>query len=341
MKFLNTGMLSIEPQTGAIRTYVGGIDYRFFKYDHISQSERQVGSTFKPFVYTAAIENGMKPCTYFPIAAVTYTDYNNWTPRNSGETNEDPHLNYNLEYALSNSVNTIAVKVLNSVGIVKVMEQAEKMGISKELPKQPSLALGVAEINLEELTGAYASYVNTSKPVKPYAITKIEDKDGRVIATFKPKIVEEKAYSDYTRQVMLHMMQATVNSGTASRLRTSYQLTNAIAGKTGTTQDNKDAWFVGITPKLVTLTWVGNDNQSIGFRTTAIGQGANAALPMFATFYQKLNSDSRYDAITKSQFEEPSQDVLNDLSCDAEKRDGFFKRIFGSKKKERKFNKKK
>ena len=341
LKFLNTGMLSIEPQTGAIRTYVGGIDYRFFKYDHISQSERQVGSTFKPFVYTAAIENGMKPCTYFPIAAVTYTDYNNWTPRNSGETNEDPHLNYNLEYALSNSVNTIAVKVLNSVGIVKVMEQAEKMGISKELPKQPSLALGVAEINLEELTGAYASYVNTSKPVKPYAITKIEDKDGRVIATFKPKIVEEKAYSDYTRQVMLHMMQATVNSGTASRLRTSYQLTNAIAGKTGTTQDNKDAWFVGITPKLVTLTWVGNDNQSIGFRTTAIGQGANAALPMFATFYQKLNSDSRYDAITKSRFEEPSQDVLNDLSCDAEKRDGFFKRIFGSKKKERKFNKKK
>jgi len=341
LKFLNMGMLSIEPQTGAIRTYVGGIDYRFFKYDHISQSERQVGSTFKPFVYTAAIENGMKPCTYFPLAAVTYTDFDNWTPTNSGGTDEDPHLNYNLEYALSNSVNTIAVKVLNKVGIEKVMEQAKRMGISKELPKQPSLALGVAEINLEELTGAYASYVNDSKPVKPYAITKIEDKDGHVIATFKPKITEEKAYSDYTRHVMLHMMQATVNSGTATRLRTNYKLTNDIAGKTGTTQDNKDAWFVGITPKLVTVTWVGNDNQSIGFRTTAIGQGANAALPMFATFYQKLNSDSCYNAITKSTFETPSQDVLNDMNCDAEKRDGLLKRIFGSKKKERKFNGKK
>ncbi|HMR16045.1 MAG TPA: penicillin-binding transpeptidase domain-containing protein, partial [Mariniflexile sp.] len=300
---------------------------------------RQAGSTFKPIVYTAAIENGMKPCTYFPLAAVTYTDFDNWTPTNSGETEADPHLNYNLETALSNSINTIAVKVLKEVGIESVMEQAKKMGISKELPKQPSLALGVATLNLEVLTGAYASYVNGSKPIKPYAITKIEDKNGRIIATFKPKISQEKAFSDYTRQVMLQILQATVNSGTASRLRTKYNLPNALAGKTGTTQNNKDAWFVGITPKLVSVSWVGNDNESIGFKSTAIGQGANAALPMFAAFYQKLNADSRYDAITKSKFEEPSAQVLDDLDCDAEKRDGFFKRIFGSKKKERKFNK--
>ena len=340
LKFINTGMLAIEPQTGAIRTYIGGIDYRFFKYDHVSQSERQVGSTFKPFVYTAAIENGMKPCTYMPLAAITYTDFDNWTPSNSGGTEADPHLNYNLETALSNSVNTIAVKVLNKVGIEKVIVQAEKMGISKKLPIQPSLALGVAEINLEELTGAYASYVNASKPVKPYAITKIEDKDGNIIASFKPEISQEQAYSNYTRQVLLHMMQSTINTGTATRLRTTYGLKNAIAGKTGTTQNNKDGWFVGIIPKLVTVTWVGNDNHSIGFQSTSIGQGANSALPIFAKFYQKLNTDTRYNYITKSHFETPSQEVIDDLNCEPEKRDGFLKRIFGNNKKERKFKKK-
>lgn len=340
LKFLNTGMLAIEPSTGAIRTYIGGIDYRFFKYDHVSQSERQVGSTFKPFVYTAAIENGMKPCTYFSLAEVTYTDFDNWTPTNSGGVTEDPHLNYNLEMALSNSVNTIAVKVLNEVGIVKVIEQATKMGISKELPEQPSLALGVAEINLKELTGAYASYVNASRSVKPYAITKIEDKNGNLIASFKPEISKEQAYNDYTRQVLLQMMQSTINTGTASRLRTTYNLKNDIAGKTGTTQDNKDGWFVGITPKLVTVTWVGNDNHSIGFKTTGIGQGANSALPIFAKFYQKLNADAQFNAITNSNFETPSQEVIDDLNCDSEKRDGFLKRIFGSKKKARKFEKK-
>ena len=232
------------------------------------------------------------------------------------------------------------MKVLNKVGIEKVIVQAEKMGISKKLPIQPSLALGVAEINLEELTGAYASYVNASKPVKPYAITKIEDKDGNIIASFKPEISQEQAYSNYTRQVLLHMMQSTINTGTAARLRTTYGLKNAIAGKTGTTQNNKDGWFVGITPKLVTVTWVGNDNHSIGFQSTSIGQGANSALPIFAKFYQKLNTDTQYNYITKSHFETPSQEVIDDLNCEPEKRDGFLKRIFGNNKKERKFKKK-
>lgn len=338
LKLLNTGMLSINPKTGAIQTYIGGIDYRHFKYDHVSQSERQVGSTFKPFVYTAAIENGMKPCSYYSIDAVTYTNYENWTPTNAGQDpNEKTDINYNLEMALSNSVNTIAVKVLNDVGISKVQEQAQKMGITKELPSQPSLALGVAEINLKELIGAYASYVNNSYGVKPYMITKIEDKNGNLIADFKPEILEKQAYSDYTRQVLLEMMKATVNSGTASRLRSTYNLNNAIAGKTGTTQDNKDGWFVAITPKLVTITWVGNDNYSIGFKTTALGQGANSALPMFARFYQKLNKDTEFNFLTKSTFETPSADVLSDLDCKLEKEDGFFKKLFKSKKNTKEF----
>ena len=281
----------------------------------------------------------MKPCTYFSLAPVTYTNYNNWTPTNSGGKEEDPHLNYNLEMALSNSVNTIAVKVLNEVGIEKIVAQAEKLGITKKLPKLPSLALGVAEINLKELTGAYASYVNESKGVKPYAITRIEDKNGNIIASFEPQIMEKQAYSNYTRQVLLHMMQAAVNNGTASRLRTTYNLKNDIAGKTGTTQNNRDGWFVGITPNLVTVTWVGNDNHSIGFKSTAIGQGANSALPIFAKFYQKLNADTHFNYITKSSFESPSQEVLDDFNCIPEKRDNLIKRIFGRKQKKKKFRK--
>ncbi len=339
LKFLNTGMIALEPKTGAVRTYIGGIDYRFFKYDHVSQSERQVGSTFKPFVYTAAIENGMKPCTYFSPEAITYTDYKNWTPTNSGSKEEDPYINFNLEKALSQSMNTIAVKVLNEVGIDNFLIQAKKLGITKQLPKEPSLALGVAEINIKELAGAYASYVNNSKPVKPYFITKIEDKNGVEIVSFKPEVQETKAYSDYTRQVILQMMKSTVNSGTAARLRSTYNLKNNIAGKTGTTQDNKDGWFVGITPNLVTVNWVGNDNYNIGFKTTGLGQGANSALPIFAKFYQKLNADSNYSSITKSSFENASNEVLEALNCEEEKRDDFLKRLFSKKKKERKFNK--
>ena len=337
LKFLNTGMLSIDPLDGAVRAYVGGIDYRYFKYDHVSQSKRQVGSTFKPFVYTAAIEDGMNPCEYFSLSKVTYTNYDDWSPSNSGDNEEDPYINYNLEKALSHSVNTIAVKVFDKVGIPKVIDQVEKLNITEALPKEPSLALGVAEINLMNLTGAYASYVNNSVPVKPYYITKIEDKNGNVIYESKPKNENKKAYSDYTRKVMLQFMKSTVNTGTASRLRSTYGLKNAIAGKTGTTQDNKDGWFVGLTPKLVTVTWVGNDNHSIGFKTTALGQGANSALPIFANFYKKLNADLNYKTITNAQFENPSNEVLNDLDCEPEKRDGLFKRIFKRKNKKKKF----
>ncbi|WP_298531364.1 transglycosylase domain-containing protein [uncultured Algibacter sp.] len=337
LKFLNTGMLAVDPSTGAVRTYIGGIDYRFFKYDHVSQSKRQVGSTFKPFVYTAAIENGMDPCTYFSLAEVTYTNYNNWTPSNSGSSKDDQYVNYNLEKALSNSVNTVAVKVLNKVGIPKVLEQAKKLGLSDQLPNEPSLALGVAEIGLKGVAGAYTSYVNKGKPVKPFYITKIEDRNGNLIVEFKSKVAKEPAYNDHTRQVLLEMMKSTVNSGTATRLRSTYNLKNDIAGKTGTTQDNKDGWFVGITPKLVTVTWVGNDNHSIGFKTTGLGQGANSALPVFAKFYQKLNADSEFNTITNARFEKPSEQVLMDLNCSPEKKDTFLKRLFSKKKKTKKF----
>ena len=344
-KFLNAGLLALEPENGEIRAYVGGIDYRFFQFDHVSQSKRQVGSTFKPIVYTAAIENGMDPCAYIEVKPITYTDVDNWTPTNSSPINdENGNLNYSLQNALSNSVNTVAVKVLYETGIDNVIEQAHKMGIESEIEEVPSISLGTSNLSLIELARAYTSYVNESKPSRPIFITKIEDKNGNLIASFEdlnPNLKTEKAYSDNTRQVLLEYMKATVNDGTANRLRSKYNLTNDIAGKTGTTQDNKDGWFVGITPKLVTVTWVGNDNQQIGFSSTAIGQGANSALPIFANFYSKINSDSDYKQITNAKFEPASEDVLKSLDCDPTKIDGFFDRLFKSNKNKRTFEKKK
>lgn len=327
MKFLNTGSLGIDPTTGAVKTWIGGINFKYYKYDHISQSRRQVGSTFKPIVYTAALEDGLSPCTYFSAQEVEYKNLKGWSPSNSG-TKEEGYLNYSMEEALSNSVNTVAVKVLEDVGILNVIRQANKMGILEKLPKEPSLALGTGEIKITELAGAYASYVNESKPVTPYLIDKIVNSKDIIVQVFKPTAPLPEAFSSETRQLMLEMMKSTINTGTASRIRSTYKLPNAIAGKTGTTQDNKDAWFVGITPKLIHITWVGLDNYELGFKNTSLGQGANAALPMFAIFMQKLNKDKQFSEITKAQFETPSANVLHKLDCDPIKKDGFLKRLF-------------
>lgn len=341
MKFLNVGSVSIDPQSGAVKTWIGGIDFNAFQFDHVSQSKRQVGSTFKPIVYTAALENGIEACSYFSMEEVTYED--GYKPTNSSKPeDDDPYLNYSLKYALSNSVNTIAVKVHMETGIENVVQQAEKMGITSTLPKVPSLALGTAELSVLELAKAYTSFSNEGFVSTPYYITRIETKEGKTIADFTPKISEEKAFSDDTRHLMIDMMKATVNSGTASRLRTTYRLPNEIAGKTGTTQNNRDAWFVAVTPHLTSVTWVGND-LNIPFRSTSLGQGANAALPLFAQFYSILNADKKYNRITKAPFEKIPEKLLEQTQCEPTKRDGFFKRIFTNpeKPKEHKEEKKK
>ena len=336
-KFLNAGFLAVDPETGAVKTWVGGIDFENFKYDHVKQSKRQVGSTFKPIVYTAALENGISPCTYFSITEVTYEG--GWTPGNSGPPPEDPYMNYPLQTALSQSYNTIAVKVLMETGIMNVVAQANRMGITSKLPRVPSLALGTAELNLTEVAHAYTSYVNKGRPSTPYYITKIEDGDGNILAEFKPQIANSRAFTNTNGQLMIEMMKSVINEGTGVRLRSTYGLQNDIAGKTGTTQANKDGWFVGIMPKLVTVTWVGADDHRIGFRTTSIGQGANSALPIFALFLKSLNEDARYSEITQARFPRPSEDVLAMLDCEPEERDGFFERLLGSDKEERRARK--
>ncbi|NJW53215.1 transglycosylase domain-containing protein [Salinimicrobium oceani] len=326
MKFLNMGMINLEPSTGAVKSWVGGINHKYFKYDHVTQSRRQIGSTFKPVVYTAAIEAGIDPCTYYSLREVTYEG--GWTPSNSGDEEEDPYMRYPMPTALARSINTIAVKVLYDVGLQKVIDQAERMMFPKDLPKYPSIALGTAELTAAELAGSYASYANNGKAAKPYYLTRINDKYGNTIAEFRPQVASTPAFSSTTRQVMIEMMKGTVNSGTAARLRYKYNLPNDIAGKTGTTQNNRDGWFVGITPSLISVTWAGTDDPRIGFPSTALGQGANSALPAFALLLQKMNADSQFNKITKAQFSPPSSTVQMMLDCEPEQRDNFLERLF-------------
>ncbi|WP_411031598.1 transglycosylase domain-containing protein [Spongiimicrobium sp. 3-5] len=334
IKFLNTGSLAMVPRTGAVKTWIGGINYKYFKYDHISQAKRQVGSTFKPIVYTAAIEKGIDPCTYFSAQEVEYKNMEGWSPSNAGDKDET-YLNYSMEQALSNSVNTVAVKVLEKTGIPVVIDQAKKMGISATLPNKPSLALGTGEITIEELAGAYASYLNKGRPVKPFLITGITDSKNATLASFEPTLSNEPAFSEETGLLMLEMLKETVDTGTASRIRSKYGLGNDIAGKTGTTQNNKDAWFVGITPNLIHVTWVGLNNYEIGFKSTSLGQGASAALPIFALWYQQLNQDRSFNYLTKAKFQEPNTSLTAKLDCRPIKKDGFFKRLFKNPKKKK------
>ncbi len=338
MKFLNTGSLSIEPYSGAVKTWIGGIDFEHFKYDHVSQSRRQVGSSFKPIVYTAALENGIDACSHFSAQEVEYRNLEGWSPSNSAEEDET-YLNYSMEEALSKSVNTVSVKIMEKTGISEVITLARKMGIKSSLPELPSLALGTGEIRIEELAGAYASYINDGRPVVPYLIDSIYNSTGELVyRSEEPKMLPQ-AFSNDNRLIMLELMKSVVNKGTASRIRHRYNLKNDIAGKTGTTQNNKDAWFVALTPKLVHISWVGLDHHEIGFRNTSMGQGANAALPLFAIWMQQMNQDPNFNSITRAKFEQPSKEVLQELDCAPVVKDNFFKRLFKNpkKKKSRKF----
>lgn len=328
LKFLNIGMVNIDPQTGAVLSWIGGINHEYFKYDHVAQSRRQIGSTFKPVVYTAAVENGIDPCTYYSVREVTYGG--GWTPSNSGEQ-EDPAIRYPMKTALSRSVNTIAVKVLFDVGLPNVLNMAYQMGFPEDIPQYPSIALGTAQVRVADLAGSYASFVNDGKPVSPYYITRIADKYGNTLLEFSPPEQAPRAFSKTTRQVMIQMMKETVSSGTAARLRYKYGLDNDLAGKTGTTQDNRDGWFVGIMPELVSVTWVGADNHRIGFPSTYIGQGANSALPAFALLLQKMNADPQFKPITDGNFAPPSPLVQQMLDCPPEKKLDFFERLFNKK----------
>lgn len=339
LKFLNAGLLSVDPHSGAILAYVGGIDYRYFQYDHVMQSKRQVGSTFKPFVYAAALENGLSPCHYFPVKEITYKDVNNWTPKNSNR-NIDTELNFSMAEALTQSLNTVTVKVLREIGLPALIHQAELLGIPDKIEFQPSVALGVSEIKLIDLVKAYTAFVNDiQSPVDPYFIQRIEDKEGNVIVEFQPRHKNPPAFSEATQAQMIEILKNVVNKGTGQRLRNVYQFTNDLAGKTGTTQENKDGWFVGLLPDLVTVSWVGNDDSRIKFPSTALGQGANSALPIFAGMLQRMNSDSEFNQITRKKFKPASPEILASLDCPPTESDSFFDKLFQSNPNQMSFEK--
>lgn len=334
LRFLNAGLLAVDPEQGAIRAWVGGINHHYFQYDHVREStKRQVGSTFKPIVYTAALEQGVRPCSFISAEKTTYEDVEDWTPENT-EDNYD--LKYSMPGALAFSVNTVSVRVLEKTGIGKTIEVARDMGIKSNLAAVPSLALGTAEISMMELVGAYSCFANHGKYTEPSFITSITSSDNQVLETLKHKS-SVQAISEESADLMLHMLRRAVDEGTSNSLRSRYGLTNDIAGKTGTTQSNADGWFLAVTPKLVIGSWVGADDPRIRFRSTALGQGARTALPIVAEFIQHINKDRELMEIAHARFPELPSSLENKIDCDLFKKDnGFFKRIFGRQKDKKK-----
>jgi penicillin-binding protein 1A len=330
LRFLNTGLLAIRPDDGAIRVWVGGIDHQYFEFDHVKEStKRQIGSTFKPIVYAAALEQGISPCDYFSAERTQFTNLKNWTPGN-GEENYG--LKYSMEGALTYSVNTASVKILERGGISNTIELARRMGITSEIPGVPSIALGTPSISVLEMVVAYSTFANGGKKVEPYYITAITDHDGNVLERFKTQPSDEQVLSPENASLMVEMLKSVVDEGTAASLRTRYGFTGDIAGKTGTTQSNADGWFMAITPKLVVGTWVGADDPGIRFRTTSLGQGAHTALPLFAEFYKHVSSDPQRKHYTSARFPPLSSKARRELTCDLFKEDKtFLERIFGKK----------
>jgi penicillin-binding protein 1A len=311
--FLQAGLMSMNPLTGHVLAYVGGVDYRFFQYDHVLLSTRQVGSTFKPFLYTLAMQEGeFTPCS--EVANVQYSIelYDTiWAPRNSSDDRIGEKVT--LKWALANSNNWISTFLIKRYSPQSVIKIAKKMGVTSPLDPVPALALGAADISLYEMTGAFNTFADKGVYVEPIIVTRIEDKYGNVIEDFIPR--REEAMSEETAFLMLELMKGVVQSGTGIRLRYKYQFANPIAGKTGTTQNQSDGWFIGITPELTTGIWVGAEDRSVHFRSLALGQGANMALPIWAIYMNKVYSDSTLN-ISMGDFEKPLKPLSVDLDCD-------------------------
>jgi len=336
--FLNAGFMAMDPTDGAILAWVGGINHTYFKYDHVnSGTKRQVGSIFKPVVYAAALENGVKPCDFVSSRRVTYTNFDDWSPGNS---NENYQGYYSVQGGLTHSVNTVSVKVLKRTKIKNAVSMAHKMGIESEIPEVPSIALGTPNLSLFEMVGAYSSFTNQGTAVKPRYLQRIETQDGKLLEEFGPGIKMRRAMSKRTATLMLQMLRQVVDRGTAQRLRSNYQLTNDIAGKTGTTQSHADGWFIGITPKLVAGVWVGSDDPNIHFRTITYGQGAAMALPIWGLFMQQVNKDKEFKDLKNAKFPPLAYplDALLDCEDYRENRSvrDIFKQILGGRKKKSK-----
>jgi len=310
--YLQCGFTSIDPHTGYVKAWVGGIDHRFFKYDHVEESKRQVGSTFKPFIYTLAVQNGYSPCYKMPNVPITINyDNQSWTPKNA-DTDDDGRM-MTLSEALAKSVDRIAAALTHQFSPQAVINVVRHMGITENIDPVPSLCLGTCEISVLDMVGAYCTYANKGIWVQPTFVTRIEDKNGRVLDLVKPQTSE--ALSQQDAYVMLDMMKDVVVHGTGTRIRFRYKLMNPIAGKTGTTQNCSDGWFIGITPDLVSGCWAGFEDRAVHFEQMEWGQGASEALPVWAVYMQKAYADKALH-ISQGDFEKPDKPITIELDCD-------------------------
>lgn len=320
---LRAGMMSMDPQTGEVKAWVGGADYKNFKYDMVRTGQRQIGSTFKPFVYATAIDQmHMSPCDTLPntpytIEAGKYGLLKPWTPKNAGGGYGEMMT---LKNALAQSVNTITARLIDRVGPKPVIELVEKMGVDiSDIPEAPSIALGTPDVTLYEMVGAYSTFANQGVYIKPNLITRIEDKNGTVLYQNVPETRD--VISAETAYVTLSLMEGVTQSGSGSRLRGTwrssrmykevitgypYDFKNPIAGKTGTTQNNSDGWFMGMVPNLVTGVWVGGEDRATHFGSTSYGQGATMALPIWAMYMKSCYADEDLD-VSDGRFKKPSK----------------------------------
>ena len=329
--FLRAGMMSMEPQTGFVKAWVGGFNYKHFQYDMVKQGKRQVGSTFKPFVYAAAIDQlQLSPCDTFPKAQITipafkYGNIKPWAPKNSSK-------NYagfeTLKSALANSRNTITARLMNEIGPQPVIDLAKNLGVEQRIPAVPSIALGTPDLSVYEMVAAYSTFANKGVYTNPVMVTHIEDKNGTLLYQFSPQtkdvLSEEVAY------VAVNLMEGVTKFGSGQRLRHDfaknqavykeiitgypYQFDNPIAGKTGTTQNHSDGWFMGMVPNLVTGVWVGGEDRATHFKSITYGQGASMALPIWANCMKGCYAIEELE-ISKEEFEKPEQ-LSIETECD-------------------------
>ena len=332
--FLRSGLLSIEPQTGHIKAWVGGINHKYFKYDHVNQGKRQVGSTFKPFVYATAINQlRLSPCDKYPNTLYTipkgkYGIPEEWTPQNS-DKNYGGELS--LKEALGGSINVISARLIDMVTPQNVVRLAKSAGIENKIPVAPSIALGSVELSLMEMTSAYATFANKGLQVEPNMLTRIEDKNGTVLAEFTPKTKE--VMNEESAYVVLDLLKGVTTAGSGVRLRTKehyykdiitgfpYEFTNPIAGKTGTTQNHTDGWFMGVVPNLATGVWTGGEDRATHFEKIAEGQGATMSLPTWALYMKKVYADPTLN-ISQEDFEIPEYIGIN-INCGKENKDNI------------------
>lgn len=309
-RFLRAGMMAMDPRNGHVKAWVGGVNFKYFQYDHVKQGKRQPGSTFKPFVYVSGLDkNFITPCEKVMDTPVTFhagqDDVNeDYTPKNSnGEYSEQP---LTLRQALGKSVNSVSAYIMKMVKANTVVEYAHKLGITSELPATPALCLGTGDVSVYEMVSAYCSFVNGGYKTEPITILRIEDKHGQLLQEFHEKQSQE--LSENMAYNMLYLMRGAVEDpgGTAGRLR-QYGVTegNEIAAKTGTSQNHSDGWFMGMTHNLVTGVWVGGEDRSIHYRTLALGQGGRVAMPAWGAFMQKVYNDQTLVQYRKGPFKRP------------------------------------